>query len=214
MSIQFHTTHNVPSYQDWFEDAVQDLGFDVHRRLLQHLQAKRPGNRWVLKAPGHLFALEGLLKRYPDARVIHTHRDPLRVMASMASHATVLRRAFSDRADPRQIAADWADRWARALDKFLAVRDRAPAEQFLDVDFDAIEEDPLATIERVYDFLGWRVTAEARTRDQCGSWRRTRRTSTACIATRSSSSDLSRAAETARFRGYCERFGIEIRSER
>ncbi|MEO8467085.1 MAG: sulfotransferase [Gammaproteobacteria bacterium] len=213
MSIQFHTTHNVPSYQDWFEDAVQDLGLDFHRRLLQHLQAKRPGNRWVLKAPGHLFALEGLLKRYPDARVIHTHRDPLRVMASMASHATVLRRAFSDHADPRQIAADWADRWARALDRFLAVRDRARPEQFLDVDFDAIEADPLGTIETVYDFLGWRVTAEARNaidaflaanpKNKHGVHRYTLE-----------EFGLSRAGETARFRAYCERFGIAVRSER
>jgi hypothetical protein len=212
MSIQFHTTHNVPSYQDWFEGATQDLGLDFHRRLLQHLQAKRTGNRWVLKAPGHLFALEGLLKRYPDARVIHTHRDPLRVMASMASHATVLRRAFSDRADPRQIAADWADRWARALDKFLAVRDRAPAEQFLDVDFDAIEDDPLGTIERVYDFLGWPVTAEARAainaflaanpKNKHGVHRYTLE-----------QFGLNRAAQTARFRSYCERFGIGVRSE-
>jgi len=213
MSIQFHTTHNVPSYQSWFEEAVQDLGFDFHRRLLQHLQAKRPGNRWVLKAPGHLFALEGLLKRYPDARVIHTHRDPLRVMASMASHATVLRRAFSDRADPREIAADWADRWARALDRFLAVRDRAPPEQFLDVDFGAIEKDPLGTIERVYEFLGWPVTAEARTaidaflaanpKNKHGVHRYTLE-----------QFGLSRATETARFRDYCERFGIAMHSER
>ncbi len=209
MSIQFHTTHNVASYQDWFEQAEQDLGWNFHRRLLQHLQAKRPGNRWVLKAPGHLFALEGLLKRYPDARIVHTHRDPLRVMASMASHATVLRRAFSDDADPRQIAADWADRWARALDRFLAVRDRARPEQFLDVDFDAIENDPLGTIERVYEFLGWPVTTETRTainaflaanpKNKHGVHRYTLE-----------QFGLSRSAEAARFKSYCERFGIAV----
>jgi hypothetical protein len=213
MSIQFHTTHNVPSYQDWFEDASQALGYDFHRRLLQHLQAKRPGDRWVLKAPGHLFALEGLLQRYPDAKIVQTHRDPLRVMASMASHATVLRRAFSDRAEPRQIAADWADRWARALDRFLAVRDRSPAAQFLDVSYESIEQDPLATIERVYDFLGWPLTGEARAainaflaanpKNKHGVHRYTLE-----------QFGLSRAAETARFRDYCERFGIPVRAQR
>jgi hypothetical protein len=213
MSIQFHTTHNVPSYQNWFEEAPQDLAYDFHRRLLQHLQAKRPGDRWVLKAPGHLFALEGLLRRYPDAKVIQTHRDPLRVMASMASHATVLRRAFSDHAEPRQIAADWTDRWARALDRFLAVRDRAPREQFLDVSYESIESAPLATIERVYDFLGWPLTSEAR-----GAI-------TAFLAANPKNKHgvhrytleqfgLSRVAETARFRRYCERFGIPVRAER
>ena len=40
MSIQFHTTHDVPSYQDWLEGASQRLGFDFHHRFLQHLQAK------------------------------------------------------------------------------------------------------------------------------------------------------------------------------
>jgi hypothetical protein len=134
-------------------------------------------------------------------------------MASMASHATVLRRAFSDRADPQQIAADWADRWARALDRFLATRDRSPQHQFLDVDFDTIEKDPLGTIERVYDFLGWPLTTEGRAainaflaanpKNKHGVHRYTLE-----------QFGLSRAAETARFRGYCERFGIAVRSER
>jgi hypothetical protein len=213
MSIQFHTTHNVPSYQNWFEEAPQTLGFDFHHRFLQHLQAKSAGTRWVLKAPGHLFALEGLLERYPDARIIHTHRDPLRVMASMASHATVLRRAFSDAADSRQIARDWADRWARALDRFLAVRDRAPAEQFLDVGFEAIESDPIGTVERVYDFLGWPLTAAARgaleaflaanPKNKHGVHRYTLE-----------EFGLRREAEAERFRNYCERFQIPVRAER
>jgi hypothetical protein len=210
MSIQFHTTHDVPSYQHWFEEANQDLGFDFHHRFLQHVQAKSSGSRWVLKAPGHLFALEGLLKRYPDARIVHTHRDPLRVMASMASHATVLRRAFSDHAEPKAIAADWADRWARALDKFLAVRDRAPANQFLDVRFESIESDPVGTVERVYDFLGWPLTPAARSamnrflaanpKNKHGVHRYTLE-----------QFGLNRAAEAARFRSYCERFEIPVR---
>src|SRR5690606_18395663 len=37
MSIQFHTTHNVASYQDWLERDSQTLAYAFHRRLLQHL---------------------------------------------------------------------------------------------------------------------------------------------------------------------------------
>ena len=212
MSIQFHTTHDVASYQDWFETAPQKLGFDFHRRFLQHLQAKSAGDRWVLKAPGHLFALAGLLERYPDARIIHTHRDPLRVMASMASHATVLRRAFSDSADPRQIAADWADRWARALETFLAVRDRASPAQFLDVNFELIERDPFGAVERVYDFLGWPLTADARTKMQSFLAANPKNKHGVHRYTLEQFG-LSRATETARFRSYCERFRIPMRTE-
>ena len=212
MGIQFHTTHNVPSFQDWFERDSQDLAYDFHRRLLQHLQAHRPGERWVLKAPGHLFSLGALLRRYPNARIVQTHRDPLRVIASMASHATVLRRAFSDDADPREIAADWAERWARALDDFLAVRDGTSPAQFLDVAYEEIERTPLETVERVYDFLGWPLTTSARAaierflaanpKDKHGVHRYTLE-----------QFGLERAALTRRFVAYCDRFAIPVRPE-
>jgi hypothetical protein len=213
LSIQFHTTHNVPSYQDWLETAAHDWGFGFHRRLLQHLQAQRAGDRWVLKAPGHLFALDALLCRYPDAKIIQTHRDPLRVMASMASHATVLRRAFSDAADPKQIAADWTDRWARALDRSLEIRDRVPSHHFLDIDFEAIEREPLAVVERVYDFLGWPLTLEGRKAME-GFLAANPKNKHGVHRYTLEQYGLSRRAEAARFRSYCERFQIAVQGER
>jgi Sulfotransferase family len=212
MSIQFHTTHDVPSYEDWFERDSQDLAYAFHGYVLQHLQEQRPGDRWVLKAPGHLFGLGALLRRYPNAKIVQTHRDPLRVIASMASHATVLRRAFSDEANPKLIAADWAERWARALDEFLAIRDRAPAAQFLDVTYESIEAAPLETVERVYDFLGWPLAESARAamtrfldsnpKNKHGAHHYTLE-----------QYGLDRAMATRRFQSYCDRFRIPIRSE-
>lgn len=209
MSIQFHTTHNVPSYQDWIQSDDQALAYAFHHRLLQHLQARRPGDRWVLKAPGHLFALQALLERYPDAKIVQTHRDPLRVMASMASHATVLRRAFSDTVNAERVAADWTDRWARALDDFLEVRDRARPEQFLDIDYDDVERSPIGTMERIYDFLGWTYTDTARS------------AMTAFVNANPKHKHgvhrysleqygLNRAVEIERFGRYCERFDISV----
>ncbi|HEX6996605.1 MAG TPA: sulfotransferase [Gammaproteobacteria bacterium] len=209
MSIQFHTTHYVPSYQDWLESTRQDLGYGFHYRFLQHLQAGAPPRRWVLKAPGHLFGLAALLERYPDARIVQTHRDPLRVVASMASLATVLRRAFSASADPAQIGADWAERWARALERFLAVRDRSPREQFLDVAYEELEAAPLATVERVYRFLGWPLTAAAREAMQrflAANPKNKHGAHRYSLA----QYGLDRDAEYERFRGYCERFDIAV----
>ena len=211
-SIQFHTTHNVPSYQDWFEQEAQELGYAFHYRLLQHLQARRAGNRWVLKAPGHLFGLDALLERYPDARIIQTHRDPLRVMASIASLATVLRHAFSDSADSKQIAADWCGRWSNALDRGLETRGRWPAERFFDVAYADLVAAPLATVERLYEFLGWPLSSETREsmasflsenpRDKYGAHRYTL-----------ADFGLDRARETQRFARYCERFEIPVESQ-
>jgi hypothetical protein len=131
----------------------------------------------------------------------------------MASHATVLRRAFSDAADPIKIAADWADRWARALDKFLAVRDRASPSQFLDIDFDSIESDPLGAVERVYDFLRWPLTSEARAAMQKFLAANPKNKHGVHSYTLEQFG-LSRSAETIRFRNYCERFRISVRADR
>jgi len=209
MSIQFHTTHNVPSYENWFEQDSQDLAYVFHYRFLQHLQHRRPGGSWVLKAPGHLFALAALLSRYPDAKIIQTHRDPLRVMASMASHATVLRRAFSDSADPKQIAADWTNRWARALENFLAIRDRAPADQFLDVSYDDIERSPLDTMERIYSFLG-RPLSEAASAAMNGHLQANPKNKHGVHRYSLTQYGLDRDAELKRFAAYCERFEIAV----
>jgi hypothetical protein len=220
MSIQFHTTHDVPSYQDWFERDSQQLAYDFHLRMLQHLQshagerhaANGGGCRWLLKAPGHLFALEALLRRYPDARIIQTHRDPLRVTASMASHATALRRAFSDAADANAIAADWSRRWGQALHNFLAVRDRSDPGCFLDVAYEDIESDPLTVVERVHDFVGWPLDGKSIDRIQAflqanpKNKHGVHRYSLAQYG-------LSRAEELRRYQGYCERFDIPIQAD-
>jgi hypothetical protein len=212
MSIQFHTTHNVPSYERWFERSSQKLGYEFHRRLLQHLEARAPGRRWVLKAPGHLFALDDLLARYPDAKIVQTHRDPLRVVASMASHATVLRRAFSDSAEPGQIAADWTERWARALTDFLAVRDRFPAAQFLDINYHDLEHAPLDTVAAIYDFLGWPVTEASRA--AMGAFLRANPKNKHGVHRYSLSQyGLDKEAEAERFAAYCSRFNIAVHAD-
>ena len=208
-SIQFHTTHNVPSYQDWFEKDGQELDYAFHYRFLQHLQANGSLDRWVLKAPGHLFGLSALLQRYPDAKVIQTHRNPLQVMGSIASLATVLRRAFSDSADPRQIAADWRGRWSRALDRSLDARANGPGEQFFDIAYADLVAAPLDAVERLYDYLGWPLSSEAREsmqrfldanpKNKYGAHR---------YGLADFGLDL--ALEARRFAGYCERFEILI----
>jgi len=212
MSIQFHTTHDVPSYEDWFERDSQTLAYAFHRRLLQHLQHREPGRHWVLKAPGHLFALGALLAEYPDARIIQTHRDPLRVMASMASHATVLRSAFSDHADPEQIAADWSRRWSDALTNFLEIRDRAAPERFLDVAYEDIEARPLDAVRRTYDFMERPLTEQAETAMQA-FLDANPKNKHGVHRYSLSQFGLSQQDELARFSDYCKRFNIAVQTD-
>jgi hypothetical protein len=204
----FHTTHRVPSYQAWLESTDLRWVYASHRRQLQYLQWKAPARRWVLKSPGHLWALAALLAVYPDARIVQTHRDPLKVVASLTSLVTVLRSLASDAIDPLEIARDWTDRLARGLEQTTRVRDGGlAASQVFDVRFAELMADPIAMVRRIYAHFDMALDAEAEARmrrflaanpsDKHGAHRYTL-----------AATGLDRDAERGRFAAYQARYGI------
>ena len=151
-SMLFSTTHHVPSYQAWLDAADLRFVYRSHRRQLQYLQWRCTAAHWVLKSPGHLWALDALLAAYPDADIVQTHRDPLTVVASLASLVTLLRRLASDHVDATAIGAEWTERLAAGLAHATAVRDRGlPAgARILDVHFADLLRGAVGTVRRIY----------------------------------------------------------------
>ncbi len=106
-SLQWSTVFRVPSYTRWLlDEADLTSTYRYHRQFLQVLQSEHPGERWLLKTPGHQWHLDALFAAYPDATIIHTHRDPLKVLASVSSLMSVLHqlgyRRSVDTADRRR----------------------------------------------------------------------------------------------------------------
>src|SRR5436853_1849436 len=155
MSDQFDTMYKIPSYRAWF--VSQDLrpAYEFHRRFLQHLQFRKSGTRWILKAPAHMFAAPALLSIYPDAQFVQIHRDPLEAVASVSSLVTILRRVFSDAVDPVQVGRDALTYWSQALKTFLRARDQLPANRVCDLHYDDVRRDPIASARYVYEHFGW-----------------------------------------------------------
>jgi hypothetical protein len=161
-SMLFHVPYDVPSYQAWLDAADMRWVYASHRRQLQYLQWRCPAARWVLKSPCHLWHLEALLAVYPDARLVHTHRDPLKVTASLASLTTTLRSLASDRVDTHAIAADWTARLARGLDHAMAVRAREGVDgRVVDVQFGDFMRDQIGTVRRIYERFDMALSPEA-----------------------------------------------------
>lgn len=207
-SALFHTLYRVPSYQDWFESDRQTPGFEMHYRVLQQLQFRRGTTRWVLKCPAHLFSLEAVQRRYPDARLIQIHRDPLRAIPSIASLNATLRAGFSSQVDPGEVGRDCAVRWSGALERFLRRRDLLPPERVVDVSYPELVAAPLTTVERIYDHMGWPVSVAVRRAMEDyltanpGNARGAHRYSLQAFG-------LDRRQEARRFAHYCERFEIK-----
>jgi hypothetical protein len=165
-SLIFHTSYRVPSYQRWLDGADLRPVYASHRRWLQYLQWRCPAERWVLKSPGHLWALDALLAVYPDARIVQTHRDPLQVVASLVSLITKLRGLASDAADPLEIGADWAARLADGLRLASQARERlgGGAAQFLDVRFADLVGREIEQVRRIYAHFEMPLHPEAEAR--------------------------------------------------
>lgn len=162
-SLQFHTTHYLPSYQAWFNTADQTPAYRYHHRLLQHLQAFSPRGTWLLKAPAHLFGIEALFNVYPDARIIQTHRDPVEVVGSICSHCATLRQAFSDHVDLESIGRSWSQLWAMGLKRTRVFRQMHPelADRFVDVDYGQTRANPIGVLQLAHERLGLPWTSEA-----------------------------------------------------
>ncbi|MFT5201973.1 MAG: hypothetical protein ACI9C1_001355 [Candidatus Aldehydirespiratoraceae bacterium] len=158
-------THRVPNYEAWLQGSGMTQAFRFHRRLLQHLQWRDPG-QWILKAPAHLSCLPSLFAEYPDARVIHTHRDPLKVLASTANMLATLRWQRSDRVDHEEIAQTIGFGYPVLLDMVIEQRDsgEVPGDRFVDVRFADLMADHLATIRTLYGKLGLELSEEAASR--------------------------------------------------
>jgi hypothetical protein len=159
---------NLPSYRAWLDQQDVRPAYELLRRLLRFLQwqKRRRGEtaeRWVLKTPMHLGFLDLLFETFPGAQVIQTHRDPLETIPSVASMYLALWGLATEKPDPREVGRQAQERYANALRRCLAARERLPAGRFVDVSYREVARDPLGAVRRVYAAAGRRLSPEAET---------------------------------------------------
>jgi hypothetical protein len=167
-SLRFDAMYRVPSYNSWLGRSGFLDAYRFHRRFLQHLDAQLPAHRWILKSPDHLFALDDIRKVYPDARLVLVHRDPVRVLASVAKLTEVLRRPFARSIDRieigREVSASWLD-GARRMQGLASNGDSA-----LHLNYRQIVSRPMEAVRAVYRHCDLVLTEEAEVRMR--SWLR------------------------------------------
>lgn len=162
LSPHFDASWDVPAYVDWFMTADARPGYDLHRHVLQHLQAFTDGAHWVLKSPPHMFHMSALIQAYPDARIVFPHRDPVVTIPSLASLISAVRGLTYPDVDRPRIGRQQMDMWATAMDRTLAFRDDpAQADRFVDVYYDSLVADPMGTVRSIYARFDMVLTEEA-----------------------------------------------------
>jgi hypothetical protein len=156
----------VPSFNRLRAEMDPMLAFRVHRMGLQTLQFRFRRERWVLKNPGYVFQLARLLATYPDALLVQTHRDPAKVIPSVAALVLAMRRAASTEVmPPEKCAMGNLTAFAQGLEQAIAFRGAAgKEEQFFDVHFTRLVRDPIGTVRELYRHFGIALGAQAESR--------------------------------------------------
>lgn len=152
LSEELTARYHVPSFEAWLEKCDRTPAYRMHRLVLQILQRRSGPSAWVLKSPVHLRSLPILFDVYPDAQVAVTHRDPLRVLASLTSLIATLRYAHSDVVDFEGLGAAHALRYRRIFDDLVdwTRQGRLPEAQLhhsLHADF---RSDPMAVVRDLH----------------------------------------------------------------
>jgi hypothetical protein len=158
-------TATVPSYKAWAEKQDPSIWYAYLRKLLQMFQWQ-DGSRsdpWLLKAPEHLGHLDLLFETFPDATVVHTHRDPVVAIASIAVLSAASRRMYTDQDNPQEAGQFTLDYWSNHLRTYVGQRaeleDKHP---FVDVSYREIVGDTMGAIERIFEAAGVEITDAGR----------------------------------------------------
>jgi hypothetical protein len=161
-STMIEGMYHVPSYARWLVENSRTRCYADLKEILQSLQWQDParrGAKWVLKTPGHLMALDGVLDTFPEAKIVMTHRDPVQTVPSYCSMMTTLYHMGST-VDRERIGAFWEKRLAELLDLFMSVRAKAGPDNFIDVRYTDTTTKPVEEGKRVLAEAGIAVTPE------------------------------------------------------
>lgn len=165
----------LPGYEAWLDGHDFEPDYRYLKQGLQVLQYGRERARWVLKCPTHLGHLDAVLRMFPDAQIVWTHRDPVDVVGSICSlvetsRALHLRRLGED--DLHDIGRMAIATMSSLVERGRDARTRIPRSQIIDLRYPALTADPLGVIERLFGSLDLEWTPADRERVRQATERR------------------------------------------
>ena len=161
--------YHVPDFGRWLAASGSWKAYAFHRRTMQHFtwqhcqcQPEHQG-QWLFKMSFHLMELEALIKTYPDALFIQTHREPSQFMGSWNSLVERVRSLSSEPYPPHDLGAEQLTFMSGMLDKAVDFRLAHPEleHRWLDVNYVDLIGDPFGVVRRIYQHFGWTLEQEA-----------------------------------------------------
>jgi hypothetical protein len=153
----FFIMADFPKYLAWQQE--QDMGeaYAFYKLQLQILQRNFPPAHWVLKSSDHLPNLAVLLSTFPDACIVHLHRDLQEVIPSCCN-ITIKSLETTNALDDDIVAElpqQMMDDFLHDIERAMAARERADPKRFFDVHYGDLTKDPVGVIRRIYEYFDY-----------------------------------------------------------
>lgn len=168
LSTTYDSMMPIHGYGHWqaeqdHEPAIRDLYRFM--QVIQHQRVARGEVRrpWVFKTPHYVMgALAGLLKVWPDVKLVMTHRDVGDVLPSYCSMCASLSVNSSTSYRKEEQGAHWTRRFRDGLNRLEAIRATLSEGQVIDVAYRDTVTDPQGTGEKILAALGYAPDADDR----------------------------------------------------
>lgn len=146
-------------FTTWFlSDANKDFVYQYHKTFIQTLTTvDAPASHWLFKTTFHVLYFDTLLRHYPEASLIMTHRRLDEALPSYARLALASASAYFDKnkadvATDKQLVVkllfDVLDVVIRRIVEFRRTRREVPV---LDILYDDLLAQPIDTVRRIYE---------------------------------------------------------------
>jgi hypothetical protein len=159
-TLMWESRGKLPGYAEYVYQMDTTSAYEYEKRFLQVLQSQAPGP-WNLKMPSHSLFIPQLLKVFPDARLIWTHRDPYTAVGSLCSLLTLGHMAFTGKVDREWLGQNYPRQAAEHANRAMDARDAIGEDRIIDVHYADMMRDPIGTMRTVYRQLGDDFTPEA-----------------------------------------------------
>jgi len=161
-SYQWEWLADVPKWRDFYYTEDQTPHYEYARTMLKAIAFQQSNERrWILKGNAQSEQLPQLMKVYPDATIVMTHRDPLAILQSVLTMRGLP--VLSNQKTP-DIAAHvtyWVDRIERMLRVYIQDMHMVPAGRRMDLLFQDVMADDVSTVQRVLAAAGLSATNES-----------------------------------------------------
>lgn len=154
-NMHWPSLNTIPDYAEWVMNADMDAAFAYLSSILKLLQWKTPVGYWNLKNPVDSFAIDALLRVFPEAPIFWMHRDPANTIASVCSLLSVIRDSTGLDFDRKAFGHYVLEFEAGLIDKAMERRDASPhRDRVIDVYNRDIAADPVKALRAIYGEAG------------------------------------------------------------